>query len=148
MLIGICGGECSSNIYILVCLPIRGICAGKHSVAEYLTKKHGFKRLSIARLVISPGVAPQRGIAVPRHVSSREDIHFPDVGSLVEFITERWRERWVMTDIWNEEELKDLQKRPSFILISVDAPVSLRWERYKQRFVESSSSSSLGVIKY
>ncbi len=52
---------------------------------------------------------------------------------MLEFVTERWKERWVTTDIWNETILKSLLRRPSFIFISVDAPVSLRWQRYKER---------------
>ena len=58
---------------------------------------------------------------------------FPDVESLLDFVTERWRERWVTTAIDNETTLKILSRRPSFILISIDAPVGVRWHRFKQR---------------
>ena len=58
---------------------------------------------------------------------------FGDVDSLLEFVTKTWKQRWVLTDIWNEEILEHLLRRPFFILVSVDAPVSLRWKRFRER---------------
>ncbi|KAL9128464.1 MAG: hypothetical protein Q9217_002868 [Psora testacea] len=55
---------------------------------------------------------------------------FGCVESLLEFVTKRWEQRWVTTDIWDEKALDQLQRRPFFILLSVDAPVSLRWRRF------------------
>ena len=51
-------------------------------------------------------------------------------------MTKRWQERWVTTDIWDEGILDVLSRRPFFLLISVDAPVSLRWERFKNRCIK------------
>ena len=58
---------------------------------------------------------------------------FDDAGSLLEYVTKHWQQRWVTTDVWNEGILEDFRKRPSFLLVSVDAPVSLRWKRVKER---------------
>ncbi len=110
-----------------------GICAGKQSVAGYLIERHGFVHLQIARTVSLP--VPQ-STASEHTVSPSHRSHetlFNDIYSMLEFVTERWKERWVTTDIWNETILKSLLRRPSFIFISVDAPVSLRWQRYKER---------------
>ena len=63
------------------------------------------------------------------------DLFFPTVESMVEFITERWMERWVTIDIWDEYTLMQLSRRPSFILVGVDAPVSIRWRRLKDKQV-------------
>lgn len=52
---------------------------------------------------------------------------------MLEYVTKRWTERFVTTDIWDERLLEKLLMRPFFILVSVDAPVSVRWERYKKR---------------
>lgn len=60
-------------------------------------------------------------------------LNFSDVDSLLDFVTLRWRERWVTTDIWDDEVVDALCRRPFFLLISVDAPVSVRWQRFKQR---------------
>ena len=112
------------------------ICAGKQSVAEYLTEKHGFVDLHIARtgsLPAAHNIASQDHVSQLHQGNSDTKTSFVDVESLLEFVTERWRERWVTTDIWDETMLTILLRRPSFILISVEAPISLRWQRFKQR---------------
>lgn len=113
-----------------------GICAGKQSVADYLTEKHGFVEVYVASTRSLP---PVQGVALqqenPRLQQNKRCTKtlFHDVESLLEFVTERWRERWVTTGICNEAMLKILLQRPSFILVSVDASVSLRWQRFKQK---------------
>ena len=58
---------------------------------------------------------------------------FPDVDALLEFVTRRWREHWVLTDINSAGILDRLLRRPYFLLISVDAPVLLRYARFSER---------------
>jgi dCMP deaminase len=58
---------------------------------------------------------------------------FLDIDSLLDFVTLRWRERWVTTDIWDDTVVDALLRRPFFLLVSVDAPVSVRWQRFKDR---------------
>lgn len=106
-------------IYITI-----GICAGKNSVANYLTENHGFVRLRLAQ-------QPSPTLAVKQH--DVKENSFACVESLLDFITIQWQGRWVTTDVWNEIILENLLRRPSFILVSVDAPVSLRWKRSKNR---------------
>ncbi|MCJ1461017.1 Deoxycytidine monophosphate (dCMP) deaminase [Mycoblastus sanguinarius] len=114
MLIGLCGG----------------ICAGKNSVAEYLTEKHGFARLHLVHDGSRPDDddPPDAGRIVDTNARS-----FTTVECLLEFITKQWKQRWVTTDIWSENILENLLRRPSFILVSVDASVSLRWKRFRER---------------
>jgi dCMP deaminase len=63
-------------------------------------------------------------------------------------VTKRWRSRFVTTDIPTEAVLDVLMRRPFFLLISVDAPLTVRWRRFQQRAaskanVASSSSTDL-----
>jgi dCMP deaminase len=58
---------------------------------------------------------------------------FADVDALLDFVTLRWKERWVTTDIWDDEVVDALLRRPFFLLVSVDAPVSVRWKRFTDR---------------
>lgn len=67
-----------------------------------------------------------------RRVQSPEFV-FENIDSLIEFVTKRWRERWVTTDIWDANTSDRLLQRPFFLLVSVDAPVSLRWKRFSDR---------------
>lgn len=123
MLIGICGS----------------ICAGKHVTAEYLVQHHGFLRLHLPSQLQLAGNASED---VKRLLPSVTDekgtrgLTFPDVDSLLEFVTKRWREHWVLTDIYDEATLELLLRRPFFLLLSIDAPVSLRYQRFTERCVK------------
>ena len=128
MLIGICGG--TNDLVILISKTKflhPGICAGKNSVAEYLTENHGFSRLYLLR---DTSVSTSHAAG---GISGTEQREFTDIDSLLQFITKQWKRRWVTTDVWNEGILENLLRRPSFILVSIDAPVSLRWKRLKDR---------------
>jgi dCMP deaminase len=132
MLIGICGS----------------ICSGKHTTAEYLVQHHGFLRLHLptesqTQHVSSPSSTPadeyEQKLNHNRLLPSVTDqrgtrgLTFPDVDSLLEFVTKRWREHWVLTDILDEKTLEVLLRRPFFLLINVDAPVGLRFRRFSDR---------------
>ncbi|OCL11595.1 hypothetical protein AOQ84DRAFT_335639 [Glonium stellatum] len=130
MLIGLCGG----------------ICAGKSSIASYLIEEHHFKRIYLARTAPTPAVeksASYTHIPTPDTSLDEESLTFPDVESLLHFVTLRWRERWVTTDIWDETVVDMLMRRPFFLLVSVDAPVSARWERFKARCAAQGMSPPL-----
>ncbi|KAI9818294.1 MAG: Deoxycytidine monophosphate (dCMP) deaminase [Thelocarpon impressellum] len=122
MLIGICGG----------------ICAGKQSVADFLVERHGFQRLYLRKTAATPDIeksafnvtVPHEG---PRRADSNDRYPFIDIDRLVDFVTNSWLERWVTTDIWDEHILDVLQRRPFFLLLSIDAPVTTRWKRFKAR---------------
>ncbi|EFX03626.1 deoxycytidylate deaminase [Grosmannia clavigera kw1407] len=113
MLIGICGS----------------ICAGKSTVAQYLVECHGFTRLYI-------GCEGSAADASPVSSTSSPTV-FPSAGTLLDFVTTRWRERWVTTDVAGEATLDVLVGRPFFLLISVDAPLAVRWRRAQARAVKS-----------
>ncbi len=103
-----------------------GICAGKSTVAQYLVEHHGFKQLFLQQ----------------SSNNSTNTHTFQNVGALMDFVTTRWQERWVITDIYSEAVLDILVRRPFFILISVDAPVSVRWKRFQHRLSLSGSPVS------
>lgn len=84
----------------------------------------------------NPSVATST-LADPQHI-------FYNVDSLLEFVTLRWRENWVTTDIWDDKVVDALLRRPFFLLVSVDAPVSVRWQRFKNRCVQNTTSTTTG----
>lgn len=116
-----------------------GICAGKHLVADYLIKHHGFLPLGLSRTVATPLVGKiGSDIGLSRvdgtPVSDDSKAHsFATVEALLTFVTKKWQQRWVSADIWDEGILECLLRRPFFLLVSIDAPVSLRWKRFKKR---------------
>src|SRR6266480_4234174 len=100
-----------------------GICSGKSSIADYLVREHYFKRLYLERTVPTPSVEKSAtNASIPRtKLSIDGDVpRFEHVEALLDFVTKRWRQRWVTTDIWDGSVLDVLQRRPFFLLISVD----------------------------
>ena len=116
-----------------------GICAGKSSVAEYLVEQQAFSKLYLARTIATPLVgksASQARVPGCDHTTAETSVGdktFSTVEALIDFVTKRWQQRWVTTDIGDESVLEMLSRRPFFILVSVDAPVSIRWRRFKGR---------------
>lgn len=117
-------------------------------MAQYLVEHHGFKKLHIEQQKpgqTTNGASESTSQAAPEsHAHSTKDgstttkilngitpAHtFESVGALLDFVTKHWRSRWVTTDIHSEAVLEALSRRPFFILISVDAPVTVRWRRH------------------
>jgi dCMP deaminase len=99
------------------------------------------KATTTAARVVSPAKGPT-GKPAPSYAFSTTD-------DLLDFVTRQWRERWVTTDIHSEAILDQLLRRPFFILVSVDAPVHVRWQRFHARLQQqktpSSSSPSLSL---
>lgn len=120
----------------------KGICAGKHAIAEYLIEHQGFRLLELAsqpssrtitdepddHLRLQASQVGKTGATPPEHI-------FQTPESLLDFVTKHWQQRWVTTDIADGETLDRFILRPFFLLVSVDAPVSLRWKRFSDRFV-------------
>ncbi|KAF7587575.1 Deoxycytidine monophosphate (dCMP) deaminase [Aspergillus hancockii] len=124
MLIGLCGG----------------ICSGKHAIAEYLIQHQGFQLLELkTRSFPQIADAPEddRWLQASEFTNSERNqssqLLFESAESLLNFATKRWQGFWVTTDIWEETTLDRFLQRPFFLLVSVDAPVSLRWKRFAAR---------------
>ena len=101
-------------------------------MAEYLIDHCGFKAISSRSKDDYSATSDARSnIAnIPQ-----ADVFFKDISSLLNFVTRRWQERWVMIGTWDAQSLETLLRRPFFLLVCVDAPLSLRWQRFRSRFV-------------
>lgn len=120
----------------------QGICAGKHAIAEYLIQHQGFQLLELVnkdrpRIADGPDDNLRLQASEIERTGSPQSsgLVFETVDALLTFVTKRWRERWVTTDIWDGATLDRLLQRPFFLLVSVDAPISLRWKRFTDRSV-------------
>jgi hypothetical protein len=127
-----------------------GICAGKTAIASYLIDEHQFTRLHLARTAAIPAVeksASNVPVPSPEDSNETEAQHtFDDVDTLLDFVTLRWQERWVTTDILDEHVVDVLLRRPFFLLVSVDAPVTVRWQRFKNRYVGCTGRFYTGMV--
>ena len=111
-------------------------------MADFLIREHGFTRLYLERTSPTPSVEKSAtNVSLPTAPKDSEanPLVFHDADDLLDFATTRWQERWVTSDVWDEFVLDVYLRRPWFVLISVDAPVSVRWERFKSRSVPCTS---------
>lgn len=129
-------------------------------MAQYLVEHHGFKRLFLQPAsesedsapgaskvessspeafngaLTSTALTPKNGSksATETTLTLRTQPHtFSTPEDLLDFVTKQWRSRFVTTDIPTEAVLDVFVRRPFFLLLSVDAPVTVRWWRYRQR---------------
>lgn len=115
-----------------------GSCSGKNSIADYLITKHNF---TLIRLTERPLLAAQADSDAPSHVllrpngQARPQIGFYSFEDLIDYVTKRWREHFVVTDIRDEASLELLLRRPFALFVSVDAPLLVRWKRFSNRYV-------------
>ncbi|KAK9237276.1 cytidine deaminase-like protein [Lipomyces kononenkoae] len=56
---------------------------------------------------------------------------FDSVADLLDFVTKRWREKFVTTNIHTVETVEVLSPRPFFLLIAVQSPTMVRYHRYR-----------------
>jgi dCMP deaminase len=101
-------------------------------------KEHGFKRLRLERTAGTPSVEKSASNAHVPHEDGADEVHavtFQTAEALLDYVTARWREHWVTTDVWDEEVLDIFLRRPFFLLVSVDAPVTVRWDRFRARYI-------------
>jgi len=111
---------------LTVCTPPHpGLCAGKRAVATFLVDVLEFTEVVLAEQDCdgqTPDTSPNPGV-----------ISFDSAQDLVDYITPRWTERFVLTGIRDMKVLDELSTRPFFILVGVDAPVHVRWARCMKR---------------
>ncbi|KAL6702162.1 cytidine deaminase-like protein [Trichoderma pleuroticola] len=166
-----CGGTCSKEITsqripratvkVKMLVGICGsICSGKKTVAQYLVEHHGFKHLYLqAPASVSDQDAadktsssPDSGTAAFAGVTAAvngtkpwpetsSSYVFATAEGLLDFVTRRWRSRFVTTDIPTEKVLDVFIRRPFFLLISIDAPLTVRWRRFQQRSKQPDQST-------
>ena len=127
------------------------ICSGKRTTADYLISNHKFVRLRLRQVDhCSSSKDDFTGVCTPaplddqvHHLSngikdvhiSDGDVWFASMTEMADYVTIRWRENFVTEDIWTEDDLEIIAKRPFFLLISVDAPITIRWSRFNERFI-------------
>jgi dCMP deaminase len=139
------------------------ICAGKGEITKYLGLQ-GFTELAVRQddepstgLRTPPPSDPSTdGSSVaPEDAKAAWDIaidgkrvrdpcitEFENIESLVEFVTSRWREKFVVA-VPDLGTLEALSKRPFFLHVAVDAPLHTRWQRYRAK---SGSTVSLELF--
>ncbi|MDR2426641.1 MAG: dephospho-CoA kinase [Endomicrobium sp.] len=110
-------------------------CSGKDTVADYIVQKHGFGHYSLSEII--------REIMKDENIeSTRENLIVFGTnlraqngnGILAKKVLEKMEDKnYCITSIRHPDEVNELRKRKDFILINVDAPKNIRFERMRKR---------------
>nr|CAG8611660.1 5483_t:CDS:2 [Entrophospora candida] len=92
-------------------------CSGKRTVANWLVTVHGFTLLSLKK--------DDQYVQNALHFDSAEDVLL--------YVTKNWLDNFVTYEIYNNTILEVYRKRPFFLLVSVDAPITIRYQRCVER---------------
>ena len=116
-----------------------GVCSGKRSTVHFLVSRYGFRKIFF-REIPSLAFVPDDTEATVLH----KPLVFCKIVDLVDFVTRNWRERLVLGNVDDEILLDSLLRRPFFLLVSIEAPTTLRWTRFKAKRARASGSSPDG----
>ncbi|MDR2818805.1 MAG: AAA family ATPase [Endomicrobium sp.] len=111
-------------------------CSGKDTVADYISQKHGYKHFSLSdvirEIMKEAGLEPTRENLITFGTNLREE---NGNGVLAKKVLEKAKDegKYCITSIRHSEEVNELRKRKDFVLINVDAPQDVRFERMQKR---------------
>ena len=100
--------------------------AGRHAVAEFLEREHGFTRVGLGDASATDG-----------------SLRFASKSDLLQFVTANWLRNYVTLDLQDTHTVAPFEKRPWFLLVSVEAPLLQRWARWRERHADLAASTTL-----
>jgi dephospho-CoA kinase len=111
-------------------------CSGKDTVADYISKKQGYIHFSLSDVIRDimkeAKIRPTRENLIVFGTKLREKN-----GNciLAKKVLEKIKdgEKYCITSIRHSQEVSELKKRRDFILVNVDAPQDIRFERMQNR---------------
>jgi dephospho-CoA kinase len=111
-------------------------CSGKDTIAEYISKKYGYKHFSLSdvirEIMRDKGVEPLRENLIIFGTKLRQE---NGNGVLAKKVLEKMDidGRYCITSIRHPDEVNELRKRKDFVLVNIDAPKDVRFERMQKR---------------
>ncbi|ODN99238.1 hypothetical protein I350_07397 [Cryptococcus amylolentus CBS 6273] len=109
--------------------------AGKKVVLQYLEKKYGFQRLRLAK--DQPQEEDLSGRIAKIDVNGDGQVAaahtYANANDLLDFVTHNWLSHFVTTDLTSFDDVEPFVKRPFFLLVSVNGPLIVRYERERAR---------------
>lgn len=97
-------------------------CAGKHLLQQHLVTTHQYTKVTISAQTPPP---------------ARDDptsLHFTTASAFLDYATTKWRRDYVTLDLRKSgAQLREFLKRPFVAVVSVNAPVGLRYSRQVKR---------------
>ncbi|MDR2772054.1 MAG: AAA family ATPase [Elusimicrobiota bacterium] len=111
-------------------------CAGKDTIAEYIVTKNNFFHFSLSDIIReamkNEGVEPTRENLIVFGTKMREE---NGNGVLAKMVMKEIDEKknYCITSIRHLDEVNELRKNKKFVLVNIDAPQNVRFERMLKR---------------
>ncbi|MGD9347340.1 MAG: AAA family ATPase [Candidatus Aminicenantes bacterium] len=115
--------------------------SGKGEAADFF-KNHGYAYFSLSDIIRSALIEEGRALSRDNMIQKGNELrseHGADV--LARRVMDHVRGSAVIDSIRNPGEVGYFRRQESFILLAIDAPVDIRYERVKQRGRDESASS-------
>jgi dCMP deaminase len=100
-------------------------------------QQHNFQVLTLIRDAATPSVEKSASETHVPDTHEADGTTFSNITEMLDFATRDWQSSFVTTSIHNTSVVDALSRRPFFILVHVDAPISLRWERFRIRCINA-----------
>ncbi|KAH9819944.1 cytidine deaminase-like protein [Melampsora americana] len=97
--------------------------AGKDTIAQHLVTQHAFKRVRITT---------SRCNETDSKEARLDELRFDDQDGFLDYSTKHWSQDLVTTELESKIDIEKFLKRPFFVLVNIEAPTRLRWERFDQ----------------
>lgn len=113
-------------------------CSGKFEVARYLIVHHHFRPAFLANSAsLHQHAAELLPLCQNSSDQAPEPHEFASTVALLDYSTAHWRDNIVTLDLRSRGHIDvGFDKRPFFLLLGVDAPVTVRWRREMKRCEE------------
>ncbi|MCL2145517.1 MAG: AAA family ATPase [Endomicrobia bacterium] len=111
-------------------------CSGKDTAADYIVEKHGFTHYSLSDIIRESmkeeGIEPTRENLIVFGTNLRAQ---NGNGVLAKKAMSKMQDNqnYCITSIRHPDEINEFRNRKDFILINVDAPQNVRFERMRKR---------------
>lgn len=92
-------------------------------IVDCLVKEYDFKQVGLS----SSGNTPSEGI-----------VNYENSDDLLNYVTSKWMDNFVTSDVQYIEDIDLFIKRPFFLLITVDSNLLVKFKRYKETYPHTS----------
>lgn len=122
------------------------IASGKGIVARFLKKNYGFNVINMGNLIRIE--AKKRKIPINREnlhnlqAELRKEKPHYFIKKVIEKINKSRKRKWVVDGVRNPDQAELLKKKFNALLIYIDAPQKLRWERARKRHRKEEAKES------
>lgn len=104
-------------------------CSGKKTLAKYLIENERFGLISI-----DPSQSTPLTSTTATTNQHQQEVICQSPAEMLDHVTKHWQQKFVTMDLTTQEHLNvGFDKRPFFLLITLIAPVSIRWKRQCDR---------------